>query len=46
MTRRKRQGLVKDIDGWLEHKANQRRKKKEEGRKRAAEKLDREFKAN
>lgn len=43
MTRRKRKEQFETIDEWLIHKANMRRKKKEEGRKRAAEKMNREF---
>ena len=46
MTRRKRKEQFETIEEWLIHKANLRRKKKEEDKKRAAEKLDREFKRN
>lgn len=45
MTRRKRKEQLETVEGWLEHKANIRRKKKEEDRKRAAEKMNREFEA-
>ena len=43
MIRRKRKEQFEEIGEWLIHKANLRRKKKEEDRKRAAEKLNREF---
>jgi hypothetical protein len=46
MTRKKRQKQFKNIDEWLIHKANLRRKNEEEGRKRAAGKIDRGFKAD
>lgn len=43
MTRRKRKEQFETIDEWLTHKANLRRKKEEEGRKRAAGKMNKEF---
>ena len=43
MTRRKRKSQFTKLDEWLIHKANLSRKKEEEGRKRAAEKMNREF---
>lgn len=45
MTRRKRKSQFKTIEEWLIYKANLRRKEKEEDRKRAAEKMNREFEA-
>lgn len=45
MTRKERQKQFKNIDEWLIHKANLRRKNEEEDRKRVAGKLDSEFKA-
>lgn len=46
MTRKEKRSQFKNIDEWLIHKANLRRKNEEEDRKRAAEKMDRGFKAD
>ena len=43
ITRRKRKEQFGTIEGWLMHRASLSRKKKEEARKRDAEKLNKEF---
>ena len=45
VTRREREEQFETIEEWLIHKANLGRKKKEKDRKRAAGKMNREFKA-
>lgn len=43
MTRRKRRENFGTIEEWLIHKANLRRKKEEEDRKWATERMNKEF---